>query len=63
MMISSYNRTLPIWIKNTKKEVGVLYKNLVLSIQLWVNSHLDEIFYFQDVEEINGIQILFTIGI
>jgi hypothetical protein len=40
-----------------------LHKNLALSIQSWVCAHLDDVFYFQDANEMNGIQYLFTIGI
>jgi hypothetical protein len=46
-----------------KKGTWHLHKNLTLSIQSWVCVHLDDIFYFQDACEENGIHVPFTIGI
>jgi hypothetical protein len=45
-----------------KKGTWRLHTNLALSIQSWVCVHLDDVFYFQDASEVNGI-VPFTIGI
>jgi hypothetical protein len=37
-----------------------LHKSLKISIQSWVCAHMDDVFYFP---EVNGIQIPFNIGI
>jgi hypothetical protein len=36
---------------------------LAISIRSWVLQHLEDVFFFQNVGEINGIQVPFTIGI
>jgi hypothetical protein len=41
--------------QNHKRDIWRLHKNLALSIQSWVCAHLDDIFYFQDANEVNGI--------
>jgi hypothetical protein len=46
-----------------KKGIWCLHTNPMLSIQSWVCAHPDDVFYFQDVGEVNGIHIPFTIGI
>jgi hypothetical protein len=43
-----------------KKGIWHLHKNLTLSIQSWVCVCPNDVFYFQDVGEVNGIQIPFT---
>jgi hypothetical protein len=40
-----------------------LHTNLAISIQSWAFQHLKDVFFFQDVGEINKIQVPFTIGI
>jgi hypothetical protein len=35
----------------------------MFSIQSWVCAHPDDVFYFQDVSEVNGIHVPFTIRI
>ncbi len=40
-----------------------LHKNPTMSIQTWVLNHIDDVFYFQDVGEINGIEVPFNINI
>ncbi len=35
----------------------------MFSIQSWVCAHPNDVFYFQDVGELNGIHVPFTIGI
>jgi hypothetical protein len=63
-MISLDNKTLLTWIANTKKGVSwCLHQNLVISLRTWAFSHLDDVFYFQDANEDNGIHVPFTIGI
>jgi len=37
--------------------------NPVISIQSWVLQHPEDVFFFQDVGEINRIEVPFTIGI
>jgi hypothetical protein len=61
-MISLDNKTLLTWIANTKKGVGV-YQNLAISLRTWAFNHLDDVFYFQDASEDNGIHVPLTIGI
>jgi hypothetical protein len=34
-----------------------------MSIRTWALNQIDDVFYFQDVGEINGIEVPFTIGI
>jgi hypothetical protein len=46
-----------------KKCTWHLHENSMLSIQSWVCVHLDDVFYFQDVSEVNGIHVPFTTGI
>jgi hypothetical protein len=61
-MISLDNKTLFIWITNTKKGVGVYTR-------IWpfpfTHGHLviHMMSYFQDANEDNGIHVPFTIGI
>jgi hypothetical protein len=40
-----------------------LHKNPTISFHTWAFNHLDDVFYFQDVSEVNGIHVPFTIGI
>jgi hypothetical protein len=40
-----------------------LYKNPTISIYTWAFNHQDDVFYFQDVSEDNGIHVPFTIRI
>jgi hypothetical protein len=37
--------------------------NLAISLCTWAFNHLDDVFYFQDASEDNGIHVPFTIGI
>ncbi len=46
-----------------KRGTSHLHTNPTLSIQSWVCAHPDDVFYFQDVGEVNGILVPFTIGI
>jgi len=46
-----------------KKGSWHLHTNLVISIWSWVLQHPKYVFFFQNVSEINGTQIPFTIGI
>jgi hypothetical protein len=46
-----------------KKGNWRLHQNLAISLRTWAFSHLDDVFYFQDVSEDNGIHVPFTIGI
>jgi hypothetical protein len=46
-----------------KKKSSCLHKNLAISLCTWAFSHLDDVFYFQDASDDNGIQVSFTIGI
>jgi hypothetical protein len=48
--------------KHTKRSWR-LHKNLAISFHTWAFNHLDDVFYFQDVSEDNGIHVPFTIGI
>jgi hypothetical protein len=59
-MISFGFKTLHIWIRNIRKGIGVY--TLTLQFQ-WALQHLKDVFFFQDVGEINGTQVPFTIGI
>jgi len=49
---------LHIWIGNIRKGVDVY-----ISIQSSTFEHPGDVFFFQDVGEINGTQVPFTIGI
>jgi len=46
-----------------KKGSSYLHTNLVTFVHTWAFNHLDDVFYFQDACEINGIKVPFTIGI
>jgi hypothetical protein len=46
-----------------KKGSWRLHTNPVISIQYWTLQHPEDVFFFQHVGEIKGIQIPFTIGI
>jgi len=46
-----------------KKRSWRLHTNLAISIRSWALQYLKAAFFFQDVGEINGIQVPFTIGI
>jgi hypothetical protein len=46
-----------------KKRSWRLHQNPAISLRTWAFSHPDDVFYFQDASEDNGIQVLFTIGI
>jgi hypothetical protein len=62
-MISLGFKTLHIWIKKHKKGSWCLHTNPTILIQSWVFQHPEDVFFFQDVSEINGTQVPFTIGI
>jgi hypothetical protein len=61
-MISLDNKTLLTWITNTKKGVNV-YTKMGISLHTWAFNHQDDMFYFQDANEDNGIRVPFTIRI
>jgi len=46
-----------------KKRTWCSYTKPAISILSWALQHLEDVFFFQDVGEINGIPIQFTIGI
>jgi len=46
-----------------KKGSWHLHINPGVLIRSWVLQHLEDVFFLQDVGEINRIQVLFTIGI
>jgi hypothetical protein len=46
-----------------KKRNWHLHKNLAISFCTWTFSHLDDVFYFQDANENNGIHVPFIIRI
>jgi hypothetical protein len=46
-----------------KNRSWCLHTNPTISIQSWAFQHLEDVFFFQDVGEINGTQVPFTIGI
>jgi len=46
-----------------KKRSLCLHTNPAISIRSWVLQHSKDVFFFQDVGEINGTQVPFTIGI
>jgi len=46
-----------------KKGSWCLHPNLTISIRSWALQYPEEMFFFQDVNEINGTQVPFTIGI
>ncbi len=46
-----------------KKRSWCLHTNPAISIRSWALQHLEDVFFLQDVGEINGVQVPFTIGI
>jgi hypothetical protein len=40
-----------------KNKNWCLHKNPIMSIQTWALNHIDDVFYFQDVGEINEIEV------
>jgi hypothetical protein len=46
-----------------KKKSWHLHKNPTISLCTWAFNHLNDVFYFQDPSEENGIHVPFTIGI
>jgi len=48
--------------KHTKKSWR-LHKNPAISFHTWPFNHLDDVFYFQNANKNNGIDVPFTIGI
>jgi hypothetical protein len=46
-----------------KKGNWCLHTNLVISIRSWALQHSEDVFFFQDVGEINETQVPFTINI
>jgi len=46
-----------------KKRSWRLHQNLAISFHTWAFSHPDDVFYFQNASEDNGIHVPFTIGI
>jgi hypothetical protein len=61
-MISLGNKTLFTWIINTQKGVGFYSKIWPFPSHMALN-HPDDVCYFQDASEDNGIHVPFTIGI
>jgi hypothetical protein len=61
-MISLGNKTLLIWITNTIEKVGI-YKRIWSFPFAWAFSYPDDVFYFQNASEDNGIHVPFTIMI
>jgi hypothetical protein len=49
--------------KHTKKSWRGLHQNPTIFLHTWAFSHPDDVFYFQDAGEDNGIHVPFTIGI
>ncbi len=43
-----------------KKGSWCLHQNQAISLHTWAFSHLDDVFYFQDASEDNGIHVPFT---
>ncbi len=46
-----------------KKGSWHLHQNPAISLRTWAFNHLDDVFYFQNANEDNGINVSFTIGI
>jgi hypothetical protein len=46
-----------------KKGSWRLHQNPAISLRTWAFNHPDDVFYFQDASEDNGIHVPFTIGI
>ncbi len=40
-----------------------MHKNLTISIQSWALGHHEQIFFIQEVGQVNGIHVPFTLGI
>ncbi len=54
-----------IWTKNTRLKVPTFASQKFdqIQIQIWAFTHLEDVFYFQDVSKVNENQLAFTIGI
>jgi len=59
----SYDQDITYLDQKHKRGTWHLHTNLAHSIRSWVCVHPDDVFYFQDVGEVNGIHVPFTIGI
>ncbi len=46
-----------------KRKNWHLHKNSTISFHTWASTHPNDVFYFQDASEDNGIHVPFTIGI
>jgi hypothetical protein len=46
-----------------KKGTWCLHKNLTIFVCTWAFNHLNDVFYFPNVGEVNGIKVIFTIEI
>jgi hypothetical protein len=44
-----------------KKKNWCLHKNMAISFYTWAFNHPDDVFYFQDANEDNGIHVPFII--
>jgi hypothetical protein len=62
-MTSSSYKTLLTWTKNAKGDVSHYTRTPSFIFYSWVYSHTNYAFYFEDMGEINGIQIPFNIRI
>jgi hypothetical protein len=40
--------------KHKKGNFGIYTKNLTIFMHTWIFNHSDDVFYFQDVSEVNG---------
>jgi len=50
-------------VKKHKKGSWCLHTNPIISIQSWALQHPEDVFFLQDVGEINRVQVPFTISI
>jgi len=65
MIRDDFIRQQDIAYLNCKHKKGSwrLHKNPAISLRTWAFSHPNDVFYFQDANEDNGIHVPFTIGI
>ncbi len=52
-----------IYLDQTQKWELAFTQNPTISIHTWALHHLDDVLYFQDAKEVNGIHVPFMVGI
>jgi hypothetical protein len=65
MWVLYLNYPQTIWISS--RHVGIAFQIYTCGhttfVQSWAFPHLEDVFFFQEISKVNGIQVPFTIGI